>query len=268
MMFTFLGAAHVHAQIKSYSLGAGVGVVPDYEGSDDYQAVPIPFATAVWNSGRSLELRGLKLKANLARKDFGFGRETWRFGPVANYRFGRDNVDDNKVDELDEVDDSFELGGFVGVGLDNWSFKVEALQDVASGHDGFLLALRGGYRYPLSQTCVLSLGVFTTYADGSYMNSYFSIDSSDAARSGLKQFDADSGFKDVGFEVGASYSFTENWSVRALGRYARLIGDAADSPVTDDRGSENQFLAGAVIIYTFGEAEPRPTEIDLEQYNY
>jgi outer membrane protein len=267
-VISLVGAVNVQAQLKTFSLGAGLGVVPDYEGSDDYKAVPVPFANAVWNSGRSLELRGLKLKANLARSDWGFGRETWRFGPVANYRFGRDNVDDNKVDKLQNVDASFELGGFVDVGLDNWSFKVEALQDVADGHEGFLLKLKGGYKYPIDQSWILALGVFTTYADGSYMNSYFSIDNRDAARSGLKKFNADSGFKDVGFEVGASYMFAENWSVRALGRYARLVGDAADSPVTDDQGSENQFLAGAVIIYTFGEAEPRPTEIELEQYSY
>jgi outer membrane protein len=258
----------VQAEVKSYSVGAGLGVVPDYEGSDDYKAVPIPFAEAVWQSGRSVDLVGTKLKANLARSDWGFGRERWRFGPVAHYRFGRNDVDDNKVDRLQNVDAAFELGGFVGVGLDNWNFKVEALQDVADGHDGFLMTLRGGYRYPIDQSWVLSLGVFTTYADGSYMNSYFSIDRRDAARSGLKKFNADSGFKDVGFEVGAAYSLTENWSLRALGRYARLVGDAADSPVTDDQGSENQFLAGALIIYTFGEVEPRPTEIEVEQYSY
>ena len=268
LLFTFFGAAHVQADLKRLSLGAGLGVVPEYEGSDDYEVVPVPFADVVWNSGRSVELRGLKLKANLIPSDWKFGREVWRLGPMANYRFGRDGVDDDKVDRLKNVDDSFELGAFVGVGLDNWNFKVEALQDVTNGHEGFLLTLRGGYRYPINPSWIVSLGAFTTYADGSYMNSYFSIDNSDAARSGLKTFDADSGIKDVGFDVGASYTFAENWSVRALGRYTRLVGDAADSPVTDDRGSENQFLAGAVIVYTFGEAEPRPTEIDVEPYNY
>ena len=33
-----------------------------------------------------------------------------------------------------------------------------------------------------------------------------------------------------------------------IGRYARLIGDAADSPIVE---SENQFYGGAALSYKF-----------------
>jgi outer membrane scaffolding protein for murein synthesis (MipA/OmpV family) len=33
----------------------------------------------------------------------------------------------------------------------------------------------------------------------------------------------------------------------ALANYTRLINDAADSPVVDDVGDENQFFAGALV---------------------
>jgi outer membrane scaffolding protein for murein synthesis (MipA/OmpV family) len=40
----------------------------------------------------------------------------------------------------------------------------------------------------------------------------------------------------------------------ALGSYTRLVGDAADSPYTKD---ENQFTAGAGLVYQFG---PKPSK--------
>ena len=33
--------------------------------------------------------------------------------------------------------------------------------------------------------------------------------------------------------------------------YTRLINDAADSPIVDNRGSANQFFTGASINYSF-----------------
>jgi outer membrane scaffolding protein for murein synthesis (MipA/OmpV family) len=37
----------------------------------------------------------------------------------------------------------------------------------------------------------------------------------------------------------------------AVGGYTRLLGDAADSPMTSIRGSADQWLAGAGVGYTF-----------------
>jgi outer membrane protein len=83
------------------------------------------------------------------------------------------------------------------------------------------------------------------------MNTYFSVDSGDAARSGLKEYDADSGFKDVALDLSADYNIYENWSVTGLFQYTRLVGDAEDSPVVDDEGDENQFFAGFLVKYSF-----------------
>jgi outer membrane scaffolding protein for murein synthesis (MipA/OmpV family) len=39
--------------------------------------------------------------------------------------------------------------------------------------------------------------------------------------------------------------------------YSRLFGYAADSPIVDQRGSENQFIAGVGIGYMWGVKEKR-----------
>jgi MipA family protein len=37
----------------------------------------------------------------------------------------------------------------------------------------------------------------------------------------------------------------------AVGTYARLLSDAADSPLVDDVGDADQFFGGALINYRF-----------------
>jgi outer membrane scaffolding protein for murein synthesis (MipA/OmpV family) len=83
------------------------------------------------------------------------------------------------------------------------------------------------------------------------MSSYFGVSASDAAQNGLSQFDADEGFKDVAVSASYTYSFGERWSVTGVGRYARLLNDAEDSPVVDDRGDANQFVVGLLANFTF-----------------
>lgn len=256
LVFIVTGAQRTQATVESYSLGAGIGIVPDYEGSSDYQAVPIPYAKVNWDNGMSLELTGLKLKAALLRYD------AFSLGPMANYRIGRDDVDNDKVDRLKDVDDSLELGAFVGFEMDRWNAAVEILQDIADGHEGLLMTLRGGYAWPVNDTMMLSIGASTTYADDDYMDSFFGIDNADSARSGLKTFDAEGGFKDIGFNLGMGYRMTDTWRLQAIASLSRLLGDAADSPVVDDEGSKNQLFAGVVFIYTFGKKPAKPVEVE------
>jgi MipA family protein len=46
-------------------------------------------------------------------------------------------------------------------------------------------------------------------------------------------------------------SCERNLAVAVLGTHARLLGDAADSPIVDDVGDANQFCGGALINYQF-----------------
>jgi outer membrane protein len=88
------------------------------------------------------------------------------------------------------------------------------------------------------------------YASDDYMDTYFTIDQNDSARSGLSTFSADEGIKDVGANIALTYSFNENWSLGSILGYKRLLNDAEDSPVTKV-GSENQFLGGVFFTYSW-----------------
>ncbi len=67
----------------------------------------------------------------------------------------------------------------------------------------------------------------------------------------LSTFNADEGFKDVALDASLTYRFVGNWSATGTLKYTRLLGDAADSPLTDDNGDANQLFGGLLINYTF-----------------
>jgi outer membrane protein len=232
-------------QAAEVSAGLGVGLAPDYEGSQDYAAVPIPYVDAKWSNHMSVNLLGNKLKANLIPSAI------WRGGVVGEYIPERDDVDNSKVDNLEDVDASLMLGGFFGFEFRNWSASIEAMADVADGNDGAIVRLLGGYRIPIDQVWSFSIGAFTTWADDDYMEAYFEIDPANAARSGLSTFDADSGLKDAGLNLTVSCKPWEHWGFMGLARYTRLLDDAEDSPVVDDEGDANQFSAGILVFYKF-----------------
>ena len=74
-----------------YSVGGGIGLAPDYEGSSDYKMVPIPAASARFDNGMYIQLLGLNLRANVIPS------KMWRLGPVYNYRSKRSDVSYNFV---------------------------------------------------------------------------------------------------------------------------------------------------------------------------
>ncbi len=251
----WLGIAPAQSDDINWTVGLGVGAAPDYEGSKDYEPVPIPYARMDYREyfGEVRPAMGaLQLRGNVLPS------KSFQVGPLFNYRMGRDDVENSKVDDLKQVDAAFEVGAFAGYVLHNEMRKgtaaginVQGAADVAGSYDGFLIELGADYTTPVSEGWQFSTRLSSTFADSNYMSTYFGIDRNDSNRSGLDTFDADAGFKDVALSLSLDYGFAKNWMLNTSFGYTRLIGDAEDSPVTDDEGSANQFFGGVLISYTF-----------------
>ncbi len=227
------------------SLGAGAAVVPDYEGSEDYEPFPMPFARVVFDDVFELDVQGNMLRLSV------LPTPVFQAGLALQFRRERDDVRNDAVDSLRDVDAALEVGAFLGLTIGRWHTRLLAVQDVADAHDGRVFTLTTAYTLPPIEALTLTLGLSGTYADDDYMETYFSIDTNNAARSGLPRFEAEAGLKDVGAHLTLRYQESRHWSALAIFKYARLLGDAADSPIVDDVGSENQFFAGLIAIYTF-----------------
>ncbi len=233
-----------------WTLGLGAGVVPQYQGASDYRAIPLVNVRAqnLYHPDTYAQLFTNTFTSNLVPSS-GF-----RFGPMVQFLPKRGHVDDNQVNDMQNVDPSVMLGAVLGYDFklgDRQGIVVEALgrQDVANGN-GFLGTLQATYRQPFAERWFLTAGIETTWASSDYMEAYFGVDSRDSDRSGLREYDANSGIKDVGVNLLLSYALTEHWGLTGVGAYRRLVGDASDSPITKN-GDENQLYGGLLVNYRF-----------------
>jgi outer membrane scaffolding protein for murein synthesis (MipA/OmpV family) len=228
-----------------YEVGLGAGVVPEYEGSEDSKGMPLPYLNLHFENHMSLEWIANLMRFNLIPS------ATFKAGPIAQYIGKREHVDNRRVDRLEGVDAAFMLGGFFGLELNRFTVSVEAMQDMSDSNEGAIVRLRAGYRIPLSKTWIIALNGYTTWADDDYMSAYFGVDQTNSLRSGIKEYNADSGFKDVGITVPIRFNASEHWSIIGVAGFKKLIGDAEDSSIVSDEGDDNQFVGGAFVIYRF-----------------
>ncbi len=233
--------------------GLGVGLVPDYFGSDEYTLGVAPTARfQLGNSDRYIRLLANELSANF------LDNRNWQLGPVVLYRFGRDDVDDDVVGRMRDIENNIEMGivgGWTWIDSPDprhrFNVSAQFLQDVSSEHDGYVINASARYWRPVSRSLTLSIGVATAYGSDDYSSTYFGVDAADSAASGLPIFKAEGGIRDVRISPMLVFSFNESWHLGGGFIYSRLLGDAADSPVVDTRGSKNRFIAGIGLVYAW-----------------
>ena len=260
LLCTLFISQAAHAQNSPFAIenvpnivGVGVGVLPDYEGSNDYTIGAAPFFRLTYpKTNYYATLIATELYVNVLN-------HPWlRLGPCINYRFGRSDVNDKVIDKMEDIDGAVELGGFVGVELINsqnprqrFIATAEILSDVSDVYNGYNMTFSARYWYPVAKMVDVTLGVGAAYANENYMKTYFGVSPSDSARSGLPVFDADSGMKDIRVTPGVVVHLSKDWHVGAGFRYSALLNDAKDSPVVDERGDSNQWIAGLAVAYSW-----------------
>ena len=97
----------------------------------------------------------------------------------------------------------------------------------------------------------LGLVVGASYADNNYMETYFGVSEKDSERTDLPVFKAGSGIKDWRVIPAVVVHFSPQWHAGIGARYSRLLDDAADSPVVNDRGSKDQWIYGIAVAYAW-----------------
>lgn len=225
------------------TLGVLIGTEPDYEGSDSYDFVALPLVNVTYAD--TLFLRTNTLGATFSPI------ENLSFGPLLSYAFGRDEDDNDDLEGLGDVDPALLVGGFVGYEISRFELSVEVLRAVTGDHDGTVIEPSLSYGHEVTSALSLEVEVGATWASDDYMETFFGIDAGQAANSRLRRFDAEAGFKDINLSLGANYMLSESWALLGEVGYARLLGDAADSPLVDDVGSKDQFHIMTGVSYSF-----------------
>ncbi|RTL72616.1 MAG: MipA/OmpV family protein [Hyphomicrobiales bacterium] len=228
---------------NTWQIGAGVVVVPKFEGAKTYQAVPFPFiAPSGLNQGTGfVQVRGLDDFRLRFFKSNGF-----EAGLVTGYRLGRDSSDSSKLAGFNDINGGLVLGGYAGYRAGPLFFSASYHHQVTGDDTGGVVRLLAEHTSRLDRSTTLTATVATNIASKDYMQTYFGVTPAQAGL--LPVYSASAGFKDVSASLTAAVELDPKWTLYMTGKYTRLVGDAADSPVID---TPNQFFAGAGLTYKF-----------------
>ena len=172
-------------------------------------------------------------------------------GPAANIASGREEED--AIKGIGNVGTTVEVGAFAEAYMtDNLRFRAEARKGIG-GHEGLIGDLGADYIIgDPAKGSFFSIGPRLRLADARYHRAFYGVSPAQRAATGLALHDPDAGLHSAGALVSARVPLGGQLGLRAYGRYDRLLGDAADSPlVRSGVGSRNQFEAGIGLAYNF-----------------
>jgi MipA family protein len=242
--------AFAQNDVQTFVAG-GVMVKPDYTGSDSYEIAPLVYAR-IQKQNYYIETEGPGVKANI------LPFEKIEAGPLLSYNFGRDDVESRAVDRLRDIEGALEAGAFVKLPFkgvlkpsDELAFGAKFQTDISGEHDGTRISFGPSYSYSPAQNWRINTSVSATYNDKEYAQTFFGVDADNATRSGLSRYEAGAGLQDIGAMAVVNYAIDQQWGVTVLAGYEHLLGDAADSPIVKDAGSEHQVISGAGLSYRF-----------------
>lgn len=243
------------------TVGLGVGMTADYEGSDNYRIIPAG-AIRGKKGGISFATRGLNLYVDVVPDGEKIGFDA---GPIAGVRLNRTGkIKDDVVNLLPDRKAAIEVGGFAGVSFkgltnpyDSLGVRLDVVHDVADAHRSTIFSPNLDFSTPLSRTTYVSASLGADFVGDKYADYYFSVSPAESllTAGALPVFDADGGLKSwkIGLLVNQSLSgnLLQGFSLFGLVNYSKLVGDFKDSPIVDLRGSSGQWLAGVGVGYTF-----------------
>lgn len=175
-----------------------------------------------------------------------------KLGPVASLRQGRNAGIDHRFAGLDHDPWTIEAGVFVDYWLLKDRLRTRAeLRHELRGRDGFALDLSADM-FDRSGPFTLSIGPRLGFLNATLAQLQFGVSPAASARNRLfGAYAASGGLQTLGLSSAVAYDWSETWRTTLYGRYDRLVGDAADSTITQRLGAVDQFTAGLGLTYSF-----------------
>lgn len=223
------------------TVGGGGGVLPAYEGSNSLR-----FAPALLLDVRYRDIffvsSGEGVGVNLIHGDF------YRAGVALAFDPGREHNAATRLSGTGNIDPAPEPKIFAQFAIVPVVFTFD-VRYRATSQQGFVGDV--GVYMPVigTKSVQVFVGPSVTLADDRYMNAYFGVSPRHAApHSQFHTFEAHGGLKNANFGFTALYHFTDHWFVDVDAGIERLLGSAADSPLTQ---TEWGIGANASIAYAF-----------------
>lgn len=220
-------------------IGAGAMYEPEYEGSGDFKVSPIPAIIITYGDWLSIDPRGLSVTV--------FEHSGFSLAGKVGYEMGRDEDDSDRLRGLGDIDFAATVGAKAAYKWKGLEIYAEIDQTI-DGSESLIGTLGAEYTAPVNERFFVGAGVSATVANDKHMQSYFGVTPSQSVSSGLREYEPDAGLKRVDFTATATYMVTKNWLVRGEAGLGVLVGDAADSPIVEEKLQPSLM---AVIGYKF-----------------
>lgn len=219
----------VAAQERSlnFALRGGAAVAPSYPGAGTYEVGPdlgLRFGSLKWG------------KFAIGNGADGVSKNGVSFRGAFRILGDRTAADHAELAGLQDIDTAIELGLGLRYQQTTWRAFGEIRKGV-TGHSGVTGTLGADAIFRPSDRWKISMGPRVSFGDATFADTYFGVD---AATANFAAFEADGGALGAGFEINAVFDLNDTWAIDGALGYEKLLGDAADSPITAV-GSEDQW---------------------------
>jgi outer membrane protein len=212
----------------NFSLRGGIAAVPEYLGSDETEgAADLGFSFGSLSFGGRTIGSGVRNIPNNGVSVSGALR-------VIGERSAEDSPE---LAGLEDIDIAVELGLGLTLQQTNWKAFGEVRKGV-TGHSAVTGTLGADVIYRPNRSWLFTAGPRVNFGDDDFAQTYFGVPTGGTAT--FAEYTATGGALGAGVEVSGTYFIDDRWAVEGAISYEKLIGDAADSPITQN-GSEDQW---------------------------
>ncbi len=238
-----LAAVAQQAQAENM-IGLGVGFIPKYEGSGDYRALPVPLIN--YQSGSFFISPRAGLPSAGIKMDLS---NDWSAGVFLGMGLGRKSNKSSRLEGMDDIDFHGVAGVYTEWRPGPFSIGAAYYQALHGGYGG-TAELRGTYLAWSGGNDSLRLGVSTQWANSDSMKTNFGVRQREAAASHgrLRAYSPSSGFKSASAYGTWHHQLSGQWSMVTTLGVKTLLGDAADSPIVEDKTS---VFGNVGLMYAF-----------------
>jgi outer membrane protein len=229
------------------NVAVGAAMPPTFDGSDRYRASPIPLVIVRWRDTVSLGADGLTLYWHHNNLRIG-GGVSYDGGRLDHETNGILNSGDNRLRGLGDIDASVGIRGFVSYQWGPTYLDISAAKYIGPQNNGILITLGAAAPLSLTKRLIVRPHVGMTWADDSYMQTFFGVTTLQSSDSIFPRFIAGAGLKDINGGFTVVYLLSQHWFLGADASATQYLADTAKSPLTI---SNTNATVGAVIGYHF-----------------
>ena len=232
-------------------LGTGVALMPDYSGASTSSPRLKVWADGAYRTENigtfSIDSGSLTIDPEL-RWGFVDGRDLG-YGLLLGYRSGRgdssprfasSNSGNARLNGLPTISGAIDVGVVGHIS----AFGVPVFAQVRTAVNGSqgTLAIVGLY-LPLTLNTSVDLTVLptVTWANGREMRTFYGVTMGESAITGFAPYSPSPGWENAALEVASDWKIGRGWHLLASVAFQRLLGNAAESPLTQTKNQTSAF---------------------------